>query len=100
MELSDQEYCQRVNEWLEAKGVKGTCLCGKRQWEAARPAYAPFVNEHGLFDVEEGAGGKAWGYMIVPVYCRNCGFMLMFNGCMLGLQPLPVEDLSGAPNPM
>lgn len=79
MSLRDHEIT-RIGEWLERKGVKGSCpACGGRDWGLTDIIGLPVLDD----------AAKAAGDEYVPAaaaVCGNCGFIMPFSARMMGLR--------------
>ena len=99
---SGEALIEFVEKWFEEKGIELRCqACHRSCWQPTQYTATPWVHADGQ---PAGVGGELLFYMILPLYCRHCGFMVFFNaGMMEGLPryfPAPVPEVGSSGQPM
>jgi hypothetical protein len=83
---SGEEIAAFRKRWFEERGVELICAaCGRSCWQPTQYAAAPWVSATGEFIV--GEAERYLFYQLLPLYCKNCGFVVFFNAGMMGNMP-------------
>lgn len=76
-----------IAQWFEERGVDLFCpACGQKRWQPTQYTATPWIHGSGHFAESE---GQVVHYHLLPLYCRNCGYMVFFNAghILNSLQP-------------
>jgi hypothetical protein len=91
---SSEEVYNRLSAALKQKGAIRNCAaCGVNDWTYA----GAFVRLSAVLNPNE-TTNRPYGFPLLPVFCKNCGNLLLFNLLTLGFSDpaeLELPDDSG-----
>ena len=93
-----------IDKWFEEKGIFLLCpACGHgKKWQPTQYAFSPMLTHEGEFQEAPGVGPLF--YVLLPLYCQHCGFIVFFNAGMMNDRPSyfpgPVIDAQDPDRPM
>lgn len=66
---------------MQSGGVDLSCpACRQKRWQPSQYAIATWVQPDGSFAE---VNGEVLNYLLLPLYCQNCAYMVFFNAGMM-----------------